>query len=88
MLKEKNTSRGQSTVEYIILFAAVISFLLYFFSEKGPFRGSFNQTMSSHAQSMPEMTKRFPGFRKPLVDTTAPRIARDCSIPPGCRTQP
>lgn len=48
--------KGQSTVEYIILVAAVIAAVLIFVA--GPFRTAVNQTFSTGTNGMEDMANR------------------------------
>lgn len=57
MLKMKKNT-GQSTVEYILLAAAVIAVLVVFLRPNGPFAGSYNNALSDSATSMETMTGR------------------------------
>ena len=56
----KKTKRGQSTIEYIILVAAVIAALLVFYgtSNDQGFRGSINKTLTYGTNGMEQMGKR------------------------------
>jgi len=56
--KKKN---GQSTVEYIILVAAVIGALIIFLP--GTFRTAFNSTLTSGTNGMVNMADRLQGSR-------------------------
>lgn len=56
LLKRKN--KGQSTVEYILLAAAVIAVLVVFLRPGGPFAQSYNDALSDSATSMSSMTGR------------------------------
>jgi UDP-glucose 4-epimerase len=53
---EKNI--GQSTVEYIILFAAVIAVMIIFLRPGGYFQNTLNQTLNVGANSMLNMAIR------------------------------
>ncbi len=59
----KKRKKGQSTVEYIILVAAVIGILIVFLSDTGPFRKAFNATLSEGINGMTNMAKRLSGSR-------------------------
>jgi uncharacterized protein (UPF0333 family) len=50
--------RGQSTVEYIILFAAIIAALLIFLSSGGVFQTAFNGTLGTGTNGMENMAAR------------------------------
>jgi Flp pilus assembly pilin Flp len=61
MLKRDKTLRpqkkkGQSTVEYIILVAAVIAAVLVFIA--GPFQGAVSQTFNTGSNGMTDMANR------------------------------
>lgn len=62
MLKQdiniKKRKKGQSTVEYIILVAAVIGALIVFLGDNGPFRKSYNATLATGTNGMEDMAKR------------------------------
>ncbi len=56
--------KGQSTVEYIILVAAVIAVILFFAgSPTSPFRRAFNSTLISGTNGMENMAGRLSGSR-------------------------
>ena len=67
MLKRNRTNKpakkkkGQSTVEYIILVAAVIGALIIFLP--GTFRTAFNATLSSGTNGMEDMANRLSSSR-------------------------
>jgi uncharacterized protein (UPF0333 family) len=63
MLKNR---RGQSTLEYIILVAAVVVALLAFLP--GTFSTAFNNTIATSANSMEDMANRISTSR-PLAPT-------------------
>ena len=50
--------QGQSTVEYIVLVAAVIAALIVFLKPGGFFAQSVNKTLQSATQSMNKMSNR------------------------------
>lgn len=51
--------KGQSTVEYIILVAAVIAVILVFVAAPGsPFRNAFNSTLTQGTNGMTDMSNR------------------------------
>ncbi len=60
--KSKNTNRnkktGQSTVEYVILVAAVLVVLIIFLKPDGTFSSAFNATLVSGTNGMEEMANR------------------------------
>lgn len=53
--------KGQSTVEYIILVAAIIGALIIFLP--GTFRNAYNATLSSGTNGMENMADRLRGSR-------------------------
>jgi len=58
---KKNPQRkrkGQSTVEYIILVAAVLAALIIFLKPGGVFQSSFNRALNSGTSGMEEMANR------------------------------
>jgi uncharacterized protein (UPF0333 family) len=55
--------KGQSTVEYIILFAAVIAALLIFLASGGVFQTAFNATLLTGTNGMAKMANRLSGSR-------------------------
>lgn len=65
MLKRTNMKtstkkkKGQSTVEYIILVAAVLAAILVFVA--GPFKTAFQDTLSSGTNGMTNMAGRLEG---------------------------
>ena len=50
--------KGQSTVEYIILVAAVIAALIVFLSPNGPFKSAFGNTLATGTNGMTDMANR------------------------------
>lgn len=59
----KGKKKGQSTVEYIVLAAAVIAVLLVFLRPGGVFVNAFNQTLSTGTNGMTNMADRLAGSR-------------------------
>ena len=55
--------KGQSTVEYIILVAAVLATLIIFLKPGGVFQTAFNSTMATGTNGMLEMANRLSGSR-------------------------
>jgi len=53
--------KGQSTVEYIILVAAIIGALIIFLP--GTFRSAYNATLTSGTNGMQNMAERLAGSR-------------------------
>lgn len=64
MLKRNMTNnlrkkkKGQSTVEYILLFATIIAALVIFLGPGGPFSTKYNKTLSSGTDGMTDMANR------------------------------
>lgn len=69
MLKKMNQkqsgrkSKGQSTVEYIILVAAILAALIIFLAPGGPFQGAFNRAMNTGTDGMEDMAGRLADSR-------------------------
>ncbi|HLF18886.1 MAG TPA: class III signal peptide-containing protein [Candidatus Omnitrophota bacterium] len=69
MLKrDKNSTphrkrKGQSTVEYIILVAAVLAALIAFLAPGGVFQNAFNSTVATGTNGMQNMAQRLAGSR-------------------------
>jgi competence protein ComGC len=61
--KPKQKDKGQSTVEYIILVAAVIAVLIIFLGPNGVFKNAFNQTLQTGTNGMMNMAGRLSGSR-------------------------
>ncbi len=59
----KKRKKGQSTVEYIILVAAVVAALFLFLNDGGPFRTAFNQTLTEGINGMTDMANRLASSR-------------------------
>ena len=57
-LKPSRKRKGQSTVEYIILVAAVIAIIFVFLNTGGPFRTAYNATLTSGINGMQDMANR------------------------------
>ena len=55
--------KGQSTVEYIILVAAVLAVLIFFLRPGGPFAKSVNAALDEGTQSMEDMGERLGNSR-------------------------
>jgi len=53
--------KGQSTVEYIILVAAILAVILFFLRPGGPFAGAFNATLNEGTSGMQNMAGRLAG---------------------------
>lgn len=55
---ERRNSKGQSTVEYILVVAAVIAAILIFGSRNGIFQNALNATYDTNINSMLNMAER------------------------------
>ncbi len=60
-LQPQKKKKGQSTVEYIILVAAIIAVLVVFLP--GTFTTAFNATLQSGTNGMENMAQRLAGSR-------------------------
>ena len=58
MVKLRTKKKGQSTVEYVILVAAVIALLILFLQPSGIFRTAFNTTLATGTNGMTDMANR------------------------------
>ena len=63
MLRRKNRKKGQSTLEYIIMFTGVITILIVFLAPNGPFRASLNKTFNQAINGMEVMSNRLANSR-------------------------
>jgi len=61
MTKPRKKKKGQSTVEYIILVAAIIAALIAFLP--GPFHNAFTNTLASGTNGMEDMADRLANSR-------------------------
>ena len=61
MLKLQKKKKGQSTVEYIILVAAIIGTLIIFLP--GTFQSAYNAALASGTNGMVNMAERLSGSR-------------------------
>lgn len=59
--KGQKREKGQSTVEYILLAAAVIAVLVLFLRPGGPFSGAYNSALEDASGSMNVMSGRLAG---------------------------
>ena len=67
MLRKKK-KLGQSTVEYILLFTAVVGVLIAFLIGTGsPFYTKVNQTLSSGTEGMQDMANRLKRSRGNII---------------------
>ena len=63
---EHKKSKGQSTVEYLILVAAVIAALLFFLKPGGLFQKAYNSTLITGTNGMEDMAGRLRSSR-PMI---------------------
>ena len=61
--RRKNRKKGQSTLEYIIMFTGVIAILIVFLSPTGPFRKSTEKTFNQAINGMETMANRLGNSR-------------------------
>lgn len=54
---QRNAAKGQSAIEYLLLWAAVITVLIVFFNPSGPFRGVVETTINAPANIVDTMAK-------------------------------
>ena len=73
----KRKKKGQSTVEYIILVAAVLAALIIFLRPGGVFQTAFNQTVTTGTNGMTDMALQLRCSRPPIVNGVP-------VPPPGC----
>ncbi len=59
--KPTKQKKGQSTVEYVILVAAVLTVLLIFLKPNGIFHQAVNGSLSDGTETMENMTGRLQG---------------------------
>ena len=59
----KSKRKGQSTVEYIVLVAAVVAALIVFLRPNGVFQNAFNNTISQGTNGMEDMSNRLSSSR-------------------------
>lgn len=57
----KKQKKGQSTVEYVILVAAVLTAILIFLAPNGIFHAAVNQSLSDGTDTMQNMSGRLQG---------------------------
>jgi competence protein ComGC len=62
-INRKKKQKGQSTVEYIILVAAVIGILIVFLRPGGVFQNAYNDTLSQGTNGMVNMAQRLRNSR-------------------------
>lgn len=56
--KPAKKKKGQSTVEYIILVAAILAALIIFLRDGGPFQSAFNEALTTGTNGMEDMANR------------------------------
>jgi CHASE2 domain-containing sensor protein len=59
----KRKQRGQSTVEYIILVAAILAALIVFLKDGGVFQTAYNQALNQGTDGMEDMANRLASSR-------------------------
>ena len=62
---KRHRKDGQSTVEYIILVAAVLAVLIIFLRPGGVFYKAYNQTLNTGTSGMTDMADRLSTSRPP-----------------------
>lgn len=62
-IKMKRKNKGQSTVEYIILVAAILAALIVFLRPGGVFQTAFNDALSTGTSGMQNMANRLANSR-------------------------
>lgn len=62
-IKNAKKKKGQSTVEYILLVAAVLGALIIFLRPGGLFQNAFNSTLQTGTNGMENMAERLAGSR-------------------------
>ena len=63
-IKSKSKKKGQSTVEYVVLVAAIIAALIVFLRPGGVFQSTFNDTLASGTTGMNSMANRLSHSRE------------------------
>ena len=63
MVKLRKHKKGQSTVEYVVLVAAVIALLFIFLEPNGVFRNAFNSSLATGTNGMTDMANRLSASR-------------------------
>ena len=63
MVQLRKIKKGQSTVEYVVLVAAVIALLFIFLQPNGVFRTAFNATLATGTNGMQDMANRLQASR-------------------------
>jgi uncharacterized protein (UPF0333 family) len=62
-IKSKRKNKGQSTVEYIILVAAILAALIVFLQPGGVFQTAFNDSLNTGTNGMQDMANRLSSSR-------------------------
>lgn len=57
-ITENRRKKGQSTVEYIILVAAVLAALIFFLRPGGVFQSAYSNTLDTGTDGMEDMANR------------------------------
>lgn len=60
---QKKPRKGQSTVEYMILVAAILAALLIFLRPNGVFQNAFNTTLNTGTTGMVDLANRMADSR-------------------------
>lgn len=63
LMNGQKKKKGQSTVEYILLFATIIAALLYFLQPGGTFQTKYCETLASGTNGMVNMAGRLEASR-------------------------
>jgi uncharacterized membrane protein len=63
IINQKKKKKGQSTVEYIILVAAILAALIVFLRPGGVFQDAFNDTVNDGIKGMRTMSNRLANSR-------------------------
>lgn len=63
MIKKLAQRKGQSTVEYIILVAAILAALIIFLRPNGVFQNAFTQSLNTGTQGMTEIANSLKNSR-------------------------
>jgi competence protein ComGC len=63
MTKPRKKRKGQSTIEYLILVAAIIAALFIFLKPGGVFQNAFNETINTGTEGMQNMAGRLKNSR-------------------------
>ena len=81
----KTKKRGQSTIEYIILIAAIIAALIIFLSPGGPFVTAYNDTLTTGTNGMNQTAQRLMSSRGCVrADGNVIQPGQGGAANPGC----